>query len=112
MQTAATGTSAAINSGNVTTTRANDLLFSGSASSSTVTAGGTGYTTRSTSFGNRTQDRIAATAGAYNATASQNSNGWVTHLVAFKAGQLRPAQPAAGRVGRGHPDGRDRRRST
>ena len=85
VQTVATGTSALMNSGTVTTTRANDLLFSAGASSSSVTAGGTGYTTRSTSFGNRTQDRIAATAGAYDATMSQNSNAWVTHLVAFKA---------------------------
>jgi glucose/arabinose dehydrogenase/PKD repeat protein len=90
VQTAATGTSAAMNSGNVTTTRANDLLFSGNASSSTVTAGGTGYTTRSTTFGNRTQDRIAGAPGTYNATASQNSNSWVSQLVAFKAANAAP----------------------
>jgi glucose/arabinose dehydrogenase len=90
VQTAAIGTSPAMNSGSVTTTRANDLLFSANASSSDVTAGGTGYTTRSTSFGNRTQDRIGATAGAYNATASQNSNSWVSQLVAFKAAASAP----------------------
>ena len=47
VQTVATGTSALMNSGTVTTTRANDLLFSAGASSSSVTAGGTKYTTRS-----------------------------------------------------------------
>jgi PKD repeat protein len=55
-----------------------------------VTAGGTGYTTRSTTFGNRTQDRIAGAPGGYNATASQNSDRWVTHLVAFKAANATP----------------------
>ena len=41
-------------------------------------------------FGNRTQDRIASTAGAYNATVTQNSNSWVSHLVAFKAASGAP----------------------
>jgi glucose/arabinose dehydrogenase/PKD repeat protein len=69
----------------VLTSNANDLLFSAGASSVTVTAGGSGYTTRSTAFGNRTQDRNVTSAGSYNATMTQNGNAWVTHLVAFKA---------------------------
>jgi glucose/arabinose dehydrogenase/PKD repeat protein len=85
VQTVATGTSVGMNSGPVNTTSANDLLFNAGASSSTVTAGGTGYTTRSTAFGNRTQDRNVSSAGAYDATMAQNSNAWVSHLVGFRA---------------------------
>ena len=85
VETAAIGTSVGMNSGSVTTTSANDLLFSAGASSSSVTAGGSGYTTRSTAFGNRTQDRNVASVGTYDATMTQNSTAWVAHLVAFKA---------------------------
>ena len=47
-----------MSSGTVTTTNANDLLFAAAgASSATSTRAGRGYTTRSTAFGNRTQDR-------------------------------------------------------
>ena len=81
----ATGTGSAMSSGAVTTTNANDLLFAAGASTSTVTAGGSGYTTRSTAFGNRTQDRNVTAAGSYNATVTQNSSAWVMQLVAFKA---------------------------
>ena len=44
-----------MSSGAVTTTNANDLLFAPGASSNTVTQAGSGYTTRSTAFGNRTR---------------------------------------------------------
>src|SRR5512132_234135 len=81
----ATGTASAMSSGAATTTNGNDLLFAAAASSSTVTQAGSGYTTRSTAFGNRTQDRTVTTAGSYTATATQNGNAWVMQLVAFKA---------------------------
>ena len=74
-----------MNSGSVTTTNAADLLFAGAASTSAVTAAGTGYTTRSTAFGNRTQDRKVTTAGSYNTTGTQNGTAWVMQLVAFRA---------------------------
>ena len=60
-------------------------MFGAGASSSTVTAGGSGYTTRSTAFGNRTQDRNVTSVGTYDAAMTQNSSAWVAHLVAFKA---------------------------
>jgi hypothetical protein len=85
VETAATGTSVGMNSGSVTTTSANDLLFNAGASASSVTAGGSGYTTRSTAFGNRTQDRNVSSVGTYNATMTQNSVAWVSHLVAFRS---------------------------
>jgi hypothetical protein len=66
-----------MNSGSVTTTRDNDLLFNAGASTTDVTAGDATYTTRSTSFGNRTQDRLAATVGSYTGLMTQNGSGWV-----------------------------------
>jgi hypothetical protein len=80
----ATGNSAAMNSGAITTTVAGDLLFAVAASRGTVTAGGSGWTTRSTAFGNRMLDRLAGPPGSYSATATQNSNRWVMHLVALR----------------------------
>ncbi|HEY7042458.1 MAG TPA: PQQ-dependent sugar dehydrogenase [Nocardioidaceae bacterium] len=81
----ATGTAKAMSSGNVTTTNATDLLFGAGASSNAVNQGGTGYTTRSTASGNRTEDRVVTSTGSYAATASQNGNAWVMQIVAFKA---------------------------
>ena len=81
----ATGSASAMSSGAVTTTNATDLIFAGGASKGAVTQGGSGYTTRSTAFGNRTEDRNVTTAGSYTATATQNSNAWVMQLVALRA---------------------------
>jgi hypothetical protein len=79
------GSSSAMTSGAVTTTHANDLLVGAGASSNAVTGAGAGYTSRSTAFGNLTEDRNVTAAGSYSATATQNSNAWVMQLVAFKA---------------------------
>jgi glucose/arabinose dehydrogenase/chitodextrinase len=79
------GTTAAMNSGSATTTNADDLIFGAGASSSNVNQVGTGFTSRSTSFGNRTEDKNVTAKGSYNATARQNGNAWVMHMVAFKA---------------------------
>jgi glucose/arabinose dehydrogenase/chitodextrinase len=81
----ATGTARSMSSGAVTTTNANDLLFAAASSSASVNQGGAGYTTRSTAYGNRTQDRTVTMTGSYTATATQNGNAWVMQLVAFKA---------------------------
>ena len=82
---AATGTtSKAMSSGSATTTSANDLIFGAGASEHTVNAAGAGFTTRRTDFGNRTEDRVATTAGAQSATMTQNASAWVMHMVAFK----------------------------
>jgi glucose/arabinose dehydrogenase/chitodextrinase len=79
------GTTAAMSSGSATTTNANDLIFGAGASGSNVNQVGTGFTSRSTSFGNRTEDKNVTATGSYNATANQNGNAWVMHMVAFKA---------------------------
>ncbi len=82
--TGAIGTAGAMSSGSLTTTFAGDLLFAAGASSVTVTGAGSGWTTRSTAYGNRTQDRLATAPGPYSATATQNGTSWVMQLVAFR----------------------------
>ncbi|HSB85847.1 MAG TPA: Ig-like domain-containing protein, partial [Ilumatobacteraceae bacterium] len=81
----AIGTSSAMNSGSATTTNANDLIFGAGASKSNVNQAGSGFTTRLSNYGNRTEDKRVTTTGSYNATATQNSNAWVMQMVAFKA---------------------------
>jgi glucose/arabinose dehydrogenase len=83
--TAATGTAAAMSSGAATTTFGNDLIFGAGASANTITAVGTGFTSRRSEFGNRTEDKLVSSTGSYNATATQNGSAWVLHMVAFKA---------------------------
>ena len=81
----AVGSAAAMSSGAVTTTNPSDLLFAAGASSNTVTAAGSGFTTRSTASANRTEDRLVSATGSYAGTATQNGSAWVMQLVAFRA---------------------------
>jgi glucose/arabinose dehydrogenase len=92
----ATGTGSAMSSGSATTTNANDLLVGLGASGAAVTQGATGWTARSTAYGNRTMDRNVTATGAYTATMTQNSNAWVLQLVAFKADPGETTPPTAG----------------
>ena len=90
------GTARAMNSGSATTTNANDLIFGAGASNHVVTAAGTGFTSRLTDLGNRTEDRNVTSTGSYNATATQDGSRWVMHMVAFKAaagGDTAPTTP-------------------
>jgi hypothetical protein len=73
-----------MDSGSLTTSGA-ALLFNAGASGNAVTAAGPDYITRSTAFGNRTQDRNTYATGTYNATMTSNVNAWVSHLVAFRS---------------------------
>jgi len=79
----AVGTSAAMSSGAVATTSANDLLFGAGASDIDVSKG-TNFTARQTTFGNLTEDRTVTTTGSYAGTASQDGSLWVMQLVAFQ----------------------------
>ena len=79
------GTSATANTGNVTTTASNDLLFAGGGAVGALGTPPTGWTARLNTSGNRTADKVAATAGTYNETNSATGNQWVMQLVAFKA---------------------------
>ena len=89
----AAGTAAAMSSGAVTTTQANDLLFGAGASDNTVTQAGTSFTKRLTDFGNMTEDRVVTTAGSYAATARQNGATWVMQLVAFRVATASTGPP-------------------
>ena len=82
----ASGSSATLNSGTVTTTSANDLIYGAGVSDNAVTAAGTGFTPRDLSYGNITEDRIAGTVGSYSATATHNGSMWGMQLVAFRNG--------------------------
>ena len=83
----AVGTSSSLNSGSVTTTSPNDLIFGAGVSDDSVTAGGSGFTVRDLSYGNITEDKIAATASSYAATATHSGNRWAMQVVAFRAAQ-------------------------
>jgi glucose/arabinose dehydrogenase len=85
-----------MSSGSATTTNANDLLVGLGASGAAVTQGATGWTARSTAYGNRTMDRNVTATGGYTATMTQNSNAWVLQLVAFKADPGETTPPTAG----------------
>jgi len=82
---AAVGTTSAMSSGTATTTNASDLIFGAGASARSVTAAGSGFTSRRSNFGNRTEDKRVTTAGPNSATATQNGAAWVMHMAAFKA---------------------------
>ena len=81
----ASGSSASLNSGTATTTSANDLIFGAGVSDNTVTAAGSGFTSRDSAYGNITEDRVAASLGSYAATASHNGAKWGMQMVAFRA---------------------------
>jgi hypothetical protein len=81
----ASGNAGSLNSGAATTTSANDLIFGAGVSDMSVTAAGSGFTARDTSYGNITEDRSAVTIGSYSATATQNGKAWAMQMVAFRA---------------------------
>ena len=80
----ASGSSGTLNSGTAATTQPNDLIFGAGVSDNTVTSAGSGFTARSTAYGNITEDRIAVSAGSYSATANQNGSAWGMQMVAFR----------------------------
>ncbi len=83
----ATGTGATANSGNVTTTNANDLLVGFNYVQTYTGNAGTGFTERRvTSDGNLLEDRNVTAVGSYSATSTQGSGWWIMQIVAFRAG--------------------------
>lgn len=92
---AGSGTASLMDSGFLTTGSADVLLFVGGESNSRViTRLARGYRIRSLRYGNMTGDKIAATAGSYNATATQKGTAWIMQLVAFKAAGTTPPDTA------------------
>ena len=84
---AASGTGVNLDSGALTTTNANDLLFASSYVAHDTTGPGTSFTQRLiTQDASIVEDRIVTTTGTYDGTAPQDSSGWwVMQMVAFKA---------------------------
>lgn len=94
----ANGFGTAVDSGSLTTTFPTELLFSGSMSFDTESAG-TGWTSRSTFFNGLTQDQIVSSAGTYNATATiDSSQSWMIQAATFRAAQIPPPAPLAAPV--------------
>ncbi len=85
VSSAAIGSTSSMSSGSATTTNPRSLLFGAAASAYEVTAAGSGFTSRRSDFGNRTEDRTVTATGSYAATATQTGPDWVMHMVAFKA---------------------------
>ena len=86
--TSAAGTGTSANSGTVSTTAANALVFGAGITTGGFSAAGTNFTTRiiTTPDADIAQDRIVTAAGAYNATAPlSGSAAWVMQIAAFKA---------------------------
>jgi len=82
---AASGTTSPMDSGFLTTGFANELLFAGGESNRRVIIRLTrGYRIRSRRYGQLTADKLATTAGSYNASATPMGNSWTMQLVAFK----------------------------
>ena len=83
----ASGSSALLNSGATTTTGANELIFGAGVSDNSVTAVGSGFTSRDLAYGNVTEDQVAGSTGSYAATATHNGNTWGMQMVAFRPAQ-------------------------
>jgi hypothetical protein len=88
----ATGVSAGANSGPVTLSATNELLFGAGMTATTFTGAGLGFTQRVITLPDADilEDQIAGSLGPFSATASLTSGAWLMQLAAFKA-----ALPAA-----------------
>jgi len=85
---AATGTNSPTNSGSVTTTNANDLIFGASMVWTSNTGPGPGFTLRILTQPDHeiVEDMTVGTTGSYAATAPLSNPGpWIMQMVAFKA---------------------------
>jgi hypothetical protein len=86
--TSATGIGTGADSGPLTITSTNELLFGAGMTADTYTGPGAGFTLRviTSPDGDILEDQIAAAAGNFDATASLNSStAWLMQLAAFKA---------------------------
>jgi hypothetical protein len=88
----ASGTSTTPNSGSVTTTAAQELIFGAGTTTGKFTAAGTSFTTRiiTSPDGDIAEDRFVTATGSYGATATlSGSAAWVMEVAAVRdAGQL------------------------
>jgi len=82
----ASGRSATPNSGSVTTTAPNELIFGANMVSSITKSAGTGFTSRviTSPDSDIAEDRIVSSIGTYTATANTSTGYWVIQVVTFK----------------------------
>jgi hypothetical protein len=92
--TSATGIGTSADSGALNTTFTNDLLFAAGMTATTFTAPGSGFTQRviTAPDADIVADKVAAAAGAYDASATLSSGAWLMQLAAFKPA-LPPSAP-------------------
>ncbi len=93
---AATGNSASSNSGSATTVNTTDLIFGANIVQTSTNAAGTGFTQRviTSPDGDIAEDKLATTAGIYNATAPLTGSGpWIMQMVALRAAGSGPPPP-------------------
>jgi hypothetical protein len=81
----AVGSSSTANSGNVTTTAANELVFGAGTTTGVFSGSGSGFTTRiiTTPDADIAEDRIVSATGSYGATAPQSGTS-VMQVVTFR----------------------------
>jgi len=84
---AGVGLSSTADSGPLSITASNELLFAAGMTATTFTSTGNGFTTRSITSpdGDLIGDRVATAPGQYNVTATLSSGAWLIQLAAFKA---------------------------
>jgi hypothetical protein len=83
----ASGSSTSANSGSVTTTSANELIFAANIVATTTKAAGSGFTSRliTSPDGDIAEDKVVTTAGSNSATATLTSSGpWIMQMATFK----------------------------
>ncbi len=82
----AAGSSISPNSGAVTTTGANELIFGAGTTATGFYAPGTGFTTRIiTGDGDIAEDQVVSSTGSYSATGKTSSAPWVMQIATFRA---------------------------
>jgi hypothetical protein len=82
---AAAGSGTTANSGAVTTTSANELIFGAGTTGTQFSAAGSGFVNRMINvYGNIAEDKTVTSTGSYNATATTGSSVWVMQVVTFK----------------------------
>jgi Domain of unknown function (DUF1929) len=92
----AIGTDAIADSGAVTTTHANDLLFGANTVFTSTVAAGIGFTSRviTAPDGDIAEDQVVSAVGSYSASAPLTGAGpWIMQLVAFRGALTEPPPP-------------------
>jgi galactose oxidase-like protein/glyoxal oxidase-like protein/fibronectin type III domain protein len=98
----AIGTNGTANSGAVTTTHGNDLIFGANTVSTSTAGAGAGFTSRviTSPDGDIAEDQVVSAVGSYSASASLTSTGpWVMQMVAFRGALAGTPPPPHSQVG-------------